>query len=303
VDLNLLRLFVALYEVGSLTVAAQRLFVSQPAASQALAKLRAALDDPLFERSGRVMVPTRLADALYPDFSAALRRIDDSVSDARAFDAAQTRRRFRIALSELGELAYLRPILRAVRTHAPHAGLDVVPLDVDALPRWLAQGTVDLAVTSSPVAGDFEPATVKPEAYVVLMAAAHPLAGRELTLDDYAAADHIVVASDSGMPRITAALARAGVEIAPAARVNHYSALAGLLLAGDLIATAPASFVAPWTRSLPVVVHPLPVDIPPVEVRLLMRATSEQRAGLTWLRRTVLDAMRTVPAENWAPAV
>ncbi|WP_345752072.1 LysR family transcriptional regulator [Microbacterium rhizophilus] len=302
-DLNLLRTFVALYETRSLTVAARRLFVSQPAASQALAKLRTALDDPLFERIGRTMVPTRLADSLYPEFRAALVRIDDSVSDARAFDAAGTRRRFRIALSELGELAFLRPILQAVRSHAPRAGLDVVPLDIRALPGWLAQGTVDLAVTSSPVAGDFEAATVKPETYVVLMPAAHPLADRALSLAEYAAAGHIVVVSDSGMPRITDALARAGVDITPVARVNHYSALASVLLAGDFVATAPASFVAPWARTLPIVVRPLPIEVAPVEVRLLMRATSEQRAALTWLHRTVLDAMHTVPAENWAPAL
>lgn len=300
-DLNLLRLFVALYELRSITIAAERLFVSQPAASQSLAKLRRSLDDQLFERSGRRMLPTRLADSLYPEFRAALARIDGAVSDARAFDAGSTPRRFRIALSELGEIGFLNAILLAIAAQAPHATVEAVPLDVEALPEWLEAGAVDLAITSSPIAGDFDRTTIKSETYVALMSRTHPLADRELTLEAYAASKHLTVANDSGMPSVNAALARAGVEITPAVQVHHFSALASLLLGTDYVATAPGSFVSSWARTWPVVAHPLPVDVPPVQVRLLKRSTSEQRHALDWFHRTVLEAVHGVPDEDWAP--
>ena len=302
VDLNLLRLFVTLYELGSLTAAADRLYVSQPAASQSLGRLRSALDDVLFVRDGRSMVPTRLADSLYPEFRAALARIDGAMNDAKAFDAATSRRRFRIALSELGEIGYLAAILSAVHARAPKVGVDVVPLDIVALPDWLTRGTIDLAITSSPIVGGFERATVKSESYVVLMGSRHPLAHREFGLVEYANATHVAVASDSGMPNVTAVLARAGVEITPVVKVSHYSALASLLLSGDYVATAPGSFVSGWARTWPLLARPLPIDVPPVQVKLLMRATAEQRAALNWFHRTALDAVHGVPNENWAPA-
>jgi DNA-binding transcriptional LysR family regulator len=304
VDLNLLRIFVAVYEVRTLTAAAERLFVSQPAVSQSLAKLRRDLDDPLFDRQGRVMVPSRLAETLYPEFRAALARIDSALDEVRGFDPSSSDRRFRIALSELGEIGYLPAILNTVRAIAPRVGVEVVPLDTAALPDWLSRGTVDLAITSSPVSGNFERSTVKSERYVALMSVNHPFANRELTLEAYANADHVTVVSDSGKPKITAALENAGIVIVPRVTVNHFLSLPGLLAASGLIATVPASLVGGWIKTWPVRVRPLPFDVAPVEVRVLIRSTSQQSAPLKWFQLTVLDAIHPVPAELfWPPSI
>jgi len=301
VDLNLLRAFVAVYELRSLTAAADRLFVSQPAVSQSLSRLRRDLDDPLFQREGRSMLPSRLAESLYPEFRAALARIDGALDDARAFDPTSSERRFRIALSELGELGYLAAILAAVRAVAPRVVVEAVPLDIAALPEWLSRGTVDLAISSSPVVGAFERTTVKSESYVALMSARHPLAHRELTLAAYAGANHIWVASDSGLPNVTEALGRTGVVVAPRVVVNHYSALPGLLLGGDYLATAPGSFVASWSQTWAVKARPLPFEVQPVQVKLFLRSTSQQSAALRWFHRTVLDALHHVGDTYWPP--
>ena len=85
-DLNLLRSFVAIYETRSLTAAADGLYVTQPAVSQALGRLRRELDDSLFQRVGRTMEPSELARSLYPDFRDALARIDRTLDSVHGFD-------------------------------------------------------------------------------------------------------------------------------------------------------------------------------------------------------------------------
>ncbi|UUT34855.1 LysR family transcriptional regulator [Microbacterium elymi] len=149
-DLNLVRVFVAIYETRSLTTAAGRLFVTQPAVSQALGRLRRELDDPLFERNGRQMEPTALAAGLFPGFREAIAGIDRTLDAVHGFEPAQSQKLFRIALSELGEIGWMPAILAAVRAQAPGMRIEAVPMDAAALPDWLARGVVDLAVTPSP---------------------------------------------------------------------------------------------------------------------------------------------------------
>ena len=112
VDLNLIRSFVAIYETRSLTAAAARLYVTQPAVSQALARLRRDLNDPLFRREGRAMEPSPLAVSLFPGFRDAIAGIDRTIDGVVGFDPALSSRRARIALSELGEFGYFPAIFR-----------------------------------------------------------------------------------------------------------------------------------------------------------------------------------------------
>lgn len=292
-DLNLLRVFVAIYETGSLTAAAQRLFVSQPAVSQALARLRRAFDDPLFERDGRTMQPTALATAVFPEFKEAVARIERTISSVHAFDPATSDKVFRIAMAELGEIGWLPAILRAIREESPGIGLDVVPMDVEALPEWLERGAVDVALTPSPVPGDFPHVLVKSQGYGVAMAAAHPLAGGDLSVTDYQRADHVEVMSDSGRPHLHAAWDRAGISVVPKVRVNHITSLPVVLVeSGPLVATVPDTIARGWARTWPLVVKALPFDMPPVEVRLYRRATTHQTGALDWLFSTVARAIQ-----------
>ena len=166
-DLNLVRVFVAVYEARSLTTAAARLYVTQPAVSQALARLRRELDDPLFQREGRAMRPTPLADTVFPGFRDAVAGIDRTIDAVHAFDPSQSHRLFRVALSELGEIGWLPAILSAIRPRAPHMRLEVVALEVEALPEWLSRGTVDLAVSTAHGPGAFERRVLKSQEYAV----------------------------------------------------------------------------------------------------------------------------------------
>ncbi len=293
VDLNLIRVFVAVTETRSLTAAAARLYVTQPAVSQALGRLRRELDDPLFTRTGRLMVPTPLAESVYPGFREALSAVDRTLDGVHRFDPADSVRLFRIALSELGEIGWLPAIVAAIRRHAPRMRVEVVTMDVAALPEWLGRGVVDLAVTPSAVPGGFERVLLKTQAYGLVMAARHPLADVGFDLDDYAAAAHAVVAGDSGGPALDMTLRRLGVEIEPRIALRQFASLPPLL-AGDreLVATMPDTIAEGWARTWPLVVRPLPFEMPPVEVRLYRRSTTQHAAALDWLFETVARAIR-----------
>ena len=151
IDLNLIRTFVTLYDSGSVTVAAERLFVTQPSVSYALARLRELFDDPLFVRNRDGMQPTSVARTLYATFKDALSRIEGTVEGIREFDPHKTARCFRIALSDLGEMALLPLILHRLNRLAPQAELEVVPLEIDQVNEWLSIGKVDAAICSRPL--------------------------------------------------------------------------------------------------------------------------------------------------------
>ncbi len=303
-DLNLLKVFVAVYETGTVTAAAERLFVTQSAVSQSLTRIRHELGDQLFARDGRTLRATPAAHGLYPEFHAALVRIEAAIAGLRDFDAATTAHRFRLALSELGEVAFLPTILRSLSETAPRVDIDVVPLDVAALPEWLARGRVDLAIASTPPRGNFEGTTLKTERYVVLMSSSHPLATRKsLSRKAFVSAPHLATSSDSAAPGIDAAFAQAGIPVTPDLVVRHTSALPGLLHAGPWITVVPSSLAENWTPMWPLVSHALPVDLAPIEVRLYARSTSNESSALNWFRRAVVEAVRSAPGQFWsAPA-
>ncbi len=297
-DLNLVRTFVAVYETRSLTRAAARLYVSQPAVSQGLAKLRRTLGDPLFTRTGRTMEPTPLAASVYPGFRDSLVAVDRALDAVHTFDPRTSDHRFRVAMSELGEIGYFPTLFSAARAEAPGVRVDVVPLDLDLLPDWLARGTVDLAVTSLPPTGGFEHVVLKSEGYAALMGNGHPLADTGLDLAAYLAADHAVVSGDSGRPTLEAALRRLNATISTAATVSHFASLPPLLAARhDLIATVPLSIAVGWAETWPLTLHALPFEMGGAEVSLLRRTTAQHAAALDWFHRTTRRALQGAPGE------
>ena len=133
-NLNLLVVFAAVFETRSTTGAAERLRLSQPAISHALARLRHDMDDPLFLRRGRAFVPTPRAVEL----SALVHRLlDDArrIFQGSTFDPVTTNRTFRVALGEDANLALVRALGRRLREQAPGAGLAIDPLSDQAVSR------------------------------------------------------------------------------------------------------------------------------------------------------------------------
>ena len=119
IDLNLFRVFHAIHEEGSLTRAGEVLHITQPAVSNALARLRGTYSDPLFVRNASGMTPTPLADTIAGDVRKALRLLTESVDTADVFDAANSDRRFRILAGDLNVALLMPKVLERVGAIAP----------------------------------------------------------------------------------------------------------------------------------------------------------------------------------------
>lgn len=295
-DLNLTRVFVAIYESGSLTAAGRRLFVTQSAISQSLARLRRELGDPLFERTAQGMRPTALAEAIYPELHEGLSVIDRTLAAVTGFDPSTSERTFRIALSELGEIGWLPAIGEAMAAAAPRARLAVSALRGEDLEELLTRGSVDLAITPMELPGAFERQTVKREGYRVVMSAQNPLAETEMTLEVYRGARRVWVEGDSSASVLAGVHARQGVSDPPAISVQHVASLPPLLARSTtLIATIPETLAVGWSRSWPLVIRDLPFALGPVELHLYRRRSPQHTGALDWFFATVSAAVSGFP--------
>ena len=130
-DLNLIRVFVAVFESRTVTEAARRLHVTPSAVSQQLARLRQTLDDGLFQREGPSMLPTPVASKLYPAFRDALVGVETALGTVKSFDPATSARTFRIALSELGEIGWFPNFVSEISRTAPQVQIHSVALETE----------------------------------------------------------------------------------------------------------------------------------------------------------------------------
>ncbi|UQN30433.1 LysR family transcriptional regulator [Brachybacterium kimchii] len=292
VDLNLMRVFVAVFETRSLTSAAQRLFVTQSAVSQSLRRLRVHFGDPLFERRAGQMSPTPVALDAYGDLRQALDHVDAALSRVRDFDPTTSRRTFRVALSELGEIGWMGAIVAEVRRVAPEIVVESVALDQEQLGEWLRRGHVDVAIAPADDIEDVISTRVKDQDYAVVMVDAHPLASAPLTVEDCRRSPHAAVMGDSGAAHLDSALRRGDAYERPAAYVQRFAALPGLLMAQpELLAFVPRSIAEGWRSSLGFAIRDLPIDVPPVRLHVCRRGTSQSQGALDWFYETTVRAV------------
>ena len=177
VDLNLLPVFEAVYETGSLTRAAERLAMTPPAVSHALSRLRATFEDALFVRQSRGVAPTPAAERIYGHLHGALASVRDAVLDARRFDPATSPRSFFVAIAHpLGPLIAVELRRRLARA-APRLSVDFStrsrPLDVA---RDLRDGRVDVALDwLAPPGAEWSEAPAFDDGLLAMVRPGHPL--------------------------------------------------------------------------------------------------------------------------------
>ncbi|MDF3031741.1 MAG: LysR family transcriptional regulator, partial [Moraxellaceae bacterium] len=198
-DLNLLVVLEAIHAEGTLTRAAQRLHLSQPALSHALSRLREALDDPLFLRQGNRMVPTPRTQRLMGPLHEALGLIGEAVQEGARFDPANSKQEFRLGLRDVFEATTLPALLSQLAREAPDVRLASVRADRREMEADLADGRLDVALDVllplSP-GGDIRRAPLSQDRLVVVARKQHPMLKRgKISLPDYLAASHLLVSS------------------------------------------------------------------------------------------------------------
>lgn len=314
-DLNLLRVFDVVMAERSLTRAAQRLSLTQPAVSNAMRRLRDAVGDELVVRSGGGIEPTPRALALWPPVREALAQLQDTLAPGR-FDPASAHSTFVLAMADATAATLVPFLVQILEREAPGVSVRVVPLTTRDPRRLLTEGTADMAVGHFPAvladltaraqAGDalgFESRRLYDGQYVCVMRQGHPLAAQPLTLDAYCAARHMLV-SFSGRPYgfIDEALASLGRERRVVLTVNQFFTAGRVVLGSDLLTVLPRHFVPVTGIADALVERPLPMDVPAVHVDALWPRRGGQDTALAWLRQALVRCARQAFAEPPAGA-
>jgi len=289
IDLNLLRVMQAIDQEGSVTLAASRLGLSQPAVSNALARLRRMLDDPLFVRSSAGMEATPKARRVVAAMDAALGLIRQGLRDGAAFDPVSAQDEFSLLMSDLGELVLLPRLMAHLQVHAPHVTVRTRQLSASSYAETLEAGLADLAIGYLPRArSSLRSRLLFSDEFACLVRPGHPILGEPFTLDRYAGLSHVAVSRRGRVEGlVTTALANAGVERRLALVLPHFAAAPGVVLASELAATAPRRLLGVMSGT-GLVGLPMPLPMPTIELGLYWHERSQEDAAHRWLRSTLV---------------
>ena len=291
-DLNLLRVFVTIVETGSLTASARALQVTQPSVSHALGRLRRHFDDPLFVRARQGVQPTAMAAELYDSVKASLTRLDETVDGTRRFDPATSARRFRLCLTDVGEMSLLPLVLERIAREAPSVELEVVPMQIDRVADWLTTGRVDAAIASAPIPGTLHSTVLMQDRYGCLVRRDFPLVDGRMTMAAFRAGRHAVVAASTGHQLAERAMQELGLDRKTTVTLHHFSVLPHIVDQCGLIAIIPWGTAGPIVARWPLTIVEPPFDVPSFPVRLYWQARDRETAAQQWFRRTISDVLR-----------
>ncbi|ELF4905367.1 LysR family transcriptional regulator [Vibrio vulnificus] len=193
-DLNLIPIFVAIFEEQNLSKAAARLDISQPAVSKALARLRDIYDEPLFHRSPSGVEPTSFAVDIYPAMLTAFKNFTSTLSASSEFEAKVSNRIFSIACVSVASYELMPQLLKQIRQHAPNISLEVHPLFTEDYESDLRLQRYDLIIDMAP--RGWTPLKVEPifsERLMVVCCADHPRIADACSVAQFLAEEHVVV--------------------------------------------------------------------------------------------------------------
>lgn len=289
-DLNLVRGFRALYETRSVSLAAERLGVTQGAMSKTLARLRTAFGDPLFVRTLRGFEPTPFAIEFAPDAMRAIDDLEAAVKRAASFDPARSIRAFTVLMSDIGQGVFLPPIVERLQRDAPDVSITVATVDRAQHYDAMQAAHIDLALGNFPHFGrELRQRALFDESFVCLAAQKNPIARVPLTREAFQSVGHAVVTPWGAATSYEEPfLERAGLQRRVAARVPSFLALVELVMRTDLIATIP-SRAAKLARGRKVIELPVPVRLPEIPLKLYWHERTHRDAGGAWLRKLIVE--------------
>jgi len=288
-ELNLVAIFDTIMTEGSMTKAADRLALTQSAVSNAVSRMRLIWKDPLFIRDGRGIKPSAKAQAMWLEIQGPLAAIRASTAPA-SFDPSTSTQKFRLALTDYLSNALWPALRQHIEAYAPGVSLYAVPYTSQGTHRQLAENEIDMSFGALQYMGpEIHMSDVFSEGWVCAMRPDHPLSRGTLALDDFLAADHLLV-SLSGNPvgAIDGELERLGMRRKVAMTLNNFAGVPSLLMSSNLISVLPAGVIQ--THALKAEVHTtaLPLDVPPFLCKVAWHARNDRDAGHRWMRALVL---------------
>ncbi|AOJ34672.1 LysR family transcriptional regulator [Burkholderia metallica] len=308
-DARLMRILLVLLTERTVSRAAVRLNMSQPATSAALKRLRTLLGDPLLVRSRYGMVPTEFGARLIEPLRNALRVIDFIRIQQPTFDARTSVRTYRIGCPDYLNVLFVPKLVALFRERAPNAQLVFHPLgDGFDDERALADGELDVVIDNRPArASRFRQDDLFDDRIVCLMRATHPLARRgALTAADFAEAPQLCPTPSwlEASGAIDRQLERVGLQRRIVVTLPHFELAAHALVRTDMLLTTTYRLARHYAKLLPLAAVALPAEPPDIVYRMTWNEAGECTEGVRWLRGLIVEATRTwLDADAMRPAV
>jgi DNA-binding transcriptional LysR family regulator len=297
-DINLLVALEALMQERSVTRAAKRLALSQPAMSHTLRRLRDLFDDELFVRSGQKMVPTPLAVGLIGPVRAALRELGSVFESVQPFRPGEVHATFRISAFDFAQFTLLPRLAAILGARAPNVRLVARPYEPDPA-RALADGRVDLVIGLHREPQEPCHRVLSSERLSCVVRQGHPCLAAPLTPEQYAALPHVVV-SPLGRPAgyVDAALLQLGLVRNVAFTTPQLFSAAVAVCQSDMILTGIERQLRSVMRFLSLAMLEPPVALPPFEVAMTWHERRTSDVLHQFLRELVVDVSASVKAER-----
>lgn len=290
-DLNLLRVFLAIWDLRSLTAAGDRLGLTQPAVSHALRRLRTVFEDPLFVRTPTGMVPTDAALRLYPPLTQAIGIINAAVQQLAKFDPTTAERVFRVSMSDMSEFYFLPPLLAMLDRTARGIRIEVVNFPVASVSAAMRGGEIDLALGYVP---DLDPGCVSKtlfvDEHVCVVRAGHPLRQLKPTKEDLAGLRYVYASTNAtGHRMVEQWLEELNLKRDIVLRLPHFVVAPEIVRNTDLAVIFPKSIAQRFNKNKAFRILPLPFSLPPIEIQVHLHTQFSADPGIAWLRDAIYD--------------
>ena len=300
-DVHLLRVLHTVVTESSVSRAADKLDISQPAVSAALKRLRDLTGDAILVRTRNGMAPTARALEMMSHASRALNGIDAIIQHGQPFYPAQSARSFGVAAPDYLDTGFLPALIARVRRLAPHARLSIRPLSADMdYERLLEEGEIDVVVANWPNPPPYlRLAPLYDDEVVVMMRGKHPLAKKAvLSAADYRAAQHLAPLRYAGGVRgvIDSHLASLGMERMHRVSLAYFNLVPLVLEETDLVFTTGRRFAESCARLVPLHIVRAPLKFPPMKFYQLWHERTHDAPAAAWLRQQISTVVKSIPA-------
>lgn len=295
VDLNLLVALEALLEQRNVTYAGQRVGLSQPAMSRALARLRGVFNDDLLVRTSSGLTLTARGEQLLAKLPSALGMIREILA-TRSFKPEDTKSKITVAMPEHQALVLLPRLLPRLRARAPNLDIVIHSLLAGSLKR-LENGEIDFAVGQvDDTPPGFFRRTLYTDRFVCLLRRDHPSLQHEWTADRFSALRHAVIApgSEDGFGQVYDALTKLKLPDRDPLIVPNMMAAPMMVAETDLVLTVPHRVAMQAASMLPLVAMELPVEFPTYEVSLIWHERCHRDTEHSWMRTEIAAATMAV---------
>ncbi len=289
-DLNLLLVFDALMQEQNLSQAALKLNLSQSTVSNALARLREQLGEPLFQRTARGMVPTPQAHRLYGPVREALQLLRIGLGPQQQIDLS-AELSFRVTMNDYAQAVFLPGLLKRFQSLAPQLVLAIQPDDADTLAKRLKSGELDVAIDYLNFNDDdlrYQP--LIEETLAVIARGDHPDCQGQLTWTHYHDGEHVSLLQRAGRGSpLEIVLGSAKLRRKIGVYVPNYLAIPAIVAQTNMLGTVPQRLANHFAQQYGLQIFPVPLDIPPIQVSLIWHKQQDASIGLTWLREQMIS--------------